>query len=105
MAHASAVELLPLAHGVEDTKGAEGEDDNGGKVGEPRLPLGEVGEAKAELEKGVKEAVGAGAGGEKVVFGKAGGEGAEVEEFDHGEDDEEQAHEVVHPDMPRPGGV
>lgn len=105
LAHAGTGELFALSHGVEDSEGAETEQDDCGKVGGLRLPTGEVGEAQAEFEKRIEKAVSARAGGEEIVFGKAGGEGGEVKEFDHGEDDEEEAHEVVHPNMPRPRGI
>ena len=99
MSHAGAGELFALSHGVEDAECSEDEQDNGGKIDSLGLPPGEVGESESEFEKGIEKAVGAGAGGEEVVFGEAGGKCPEVEEFDHGENDEEEAHEVVHPDM------
>lgn len=104
MAHAGAVELLALAHRIDDAERSEKKENAGGEIGGGGLPVGEVGEAECEFKEGVEESVGARARGEEIVFCKAAGEGGEIEEFDHREDGEKEAHEVVHPVMPRPAG-
>lgn len=66
------------------------------------MPEGEVAEAEAEFDEGVGEGVGVDGSGEEVILGEAGGESREVEEFYHGEEDEEDAHEMVHPEVGGP---
>ena len=104
-AHAGAVEVETFAERFEDAEGTEEHDADGEGVNEGGLPVREVAESQAELDEGIEVGVGPERFGEEVVHLEAVGEAFQVEEFEHGKDDEEEAHEVVHPGHPIPTAV